>query len=142
MDLVEIKKLIEQGDGKVEHEKYEEALSVYRKAVSLVPEPFQDQDISTEIITAIGDTYFLMGEYKKAYKAFSDVMLCPGAPANAYIRLRRGQIAFEKKDMKIAKRELACAYMNGGKEIFDDENVKYLQFIEPIMNKAILNQYK
>lgn len=135
--MYKVEFLMQKGDNFVENKKYEKALKLYREAVSLVPEPFQEQDISTEIITAIGDTYFLMGEYEKAYRAFSDVMLCPGATANAYIRLRRGQIAFEKNDMKIAKRELACAYMNGGEEVFKDENPKYLEFIKPIMKKVV-----
>jgi len=136
MSIQDIKTLLDEGDTKVENEEFEDALALYRKAVELVPEPFQDQEISTDLITAIGDTYLLMGQYEKAEKAFSDVMLCPGAPASAYIRLRRGQIAYELKDMKGAKRELACAYMNGGKEIFEDEDSIYLEFIEPIIKMA------
>jgi tetratricopeptide (TPR) repeat protein len=128
-----IRLLLEKGDENVATQQYEEALKFYRAAVELVPEPFTDQEVSTEILTAIGDVYFLMGEYDKAQRAFADVMLCPGAPANEYIRLRRGQIAYELGDLKTAKKELACAYMNGGKEVFEDEDSKYFKLIEPIL---------
>jgi len=78
--------------------------------------------MSAVVITAIGDNYFLMGELEKAWRAYSDVMLCGDSPANPYVRLRRGQIAFELGETKKAKIELACAYMNGGEEVFQGED--------------------
>jgi len=135
----EIKSLMDSGDKCFDKGEYESAIKLYRKAVSLVPEPFIDQSISTELLTAIGDTYFKMGNYDEADKVFSDVMLCPGATANAYIRLRRGQIALELDNKKKAKTELACAYMNGGTEIFENEDKKYFDFIKTIM-KAVSKQ--
>lgn len=133
MTADKIRQLLARGDEEAEMQQYQEALRLYREAVELIPEPFEDQEVSTEILAAVGDVYFLMGELEKARKAFSDVMLCPGAPANEYIRLRRGQVAFELGDLKAAKTELATAYMNGGEEVFEGEDPKYWEFIKPVL---------
>jgi tetratricopeptide (TPR) repeat protein len=129
--------LLEEGDEKAQTGDYEGALELYRAGVAATPEPFQDQPIATELLSAIGDAYFALRKFDKAQRAFTDVMLCPGAAESDYIRLRRGQIAFELGDMKKAKTELACAYMNGGEEIFKDEDPKYFALIKTIVKKAV-----
>lgn len=131
---VQIKHLIDEGDALAEQQDYEAALAKYRAAVGLVPTPFNEEEVSTVLLTAIGDVYFLMGEFEKADRAFTDVMLCPGAPASEYIRMRRGQIAFELGDKKKAKSELVVAYMNGGEEVFEGEDPRYLAFIRPTLD--------
>jgi tetratricopeptide (TPR) repeat protein len=125
MTLAEqINSIIKEADDLVAVQKFDEGLVLYRKAVSLVKEPFDEDPISTTLLTCIGDVYFLMGAYEKAARAFQAVLLCPGAPASEYIRLRRGQIAFELGNRKMAKIELIVAYMNGGYEIFVGEDPK------------------
>lgn len=133
MSVEKIKELLKQGDKKAESGDYEGSLQSYRSAIDLVPDPFIEQEISTNLLVAMGDVYIMIGDYEKAQKVFADVMLCPGAPASEYIRLRRGQVAFELGDMKKAKTELACAYMNGGDEVFEDEDPKYIGLISNIV---------
>jgi len=128
--------LLNQADELTRMGDYDAALSLCNEAVYFIPEPFIDEPKFTEIITVIGDLYYLKGELDRANRTFSDVMLCPDATVNEYIRLRRGQIAFDLKDMTMAKIELTCAYMNGGIELFYGENPKYLAFIEPIIKNA------
>lgn len=137
MNKDRIDELLKQSDESTEAGDLDLALALCREAVALLPEPFNDQPQATEVITAIGDLYYMKGELAKAEQAFSDVLLCPGAAGSQYIRLRRGQIAFDLGDTKKAKVELACAFMNGGKEIFDGEDPKYYDFIVPVMKTAL-----
>ena len=130
-----IEELISRGDTLAESFKFEEALQAYRDAVSLVPDPFHENGLSTILLTSIGDIYFLMGDFRKAEQAFNDVLLCPGVAANEHIRLRRGQIAYELGDQKKATLELVLAFMNGGLKIFEGEDQKYLTFISADIEK-------
>jgi len=136
IDNHNIQEILSRADKHTDNGEYMQSLALLRDAVSLIPEPFQDHPMSAEVIAAIGDNYFLMGELEKAQEAYSDVMACGDSPANPYVRLRRGQIAFELGDIKKAETELACAYMNGGEEIFQDEDPKYLAFIKPILEQT------
>ncbi len=129
----EILQLIKKGDDEADKNQFEEALRFYKSAMALVPEPFMEHEIATEIFAAIGDAYFFMKEYENAFNALKKSMLCPGAPGNSYIRLRRGQIAFELGTFDLARTELACAYMLGGKEIFKSENKKYFDFLDVVV---------
>ncbi len=131
MDIKKIKELLNKGDEKRQKKEYEAALKFFGDAVKLVPEPFEDNEIATDLLVAIGDTYFDMKSYKKALEVFTDVLCCSGAISRPYIRIRRGQIAFEIGELQKAKTEFVCAYLNGGREAFQNENRKYLDFIEP-----------
>jgi predicted Zn-dependent protease len=56
-------------------------------------------------------------------------MLCPNAPDNPFLWLRRGQVYFELGDMKQAQDSLASAFMLAGRAIFETEDPKYGAFI-------------
>ncbi len=130
MNESDVQEVISKADIALGLGDYKKALKMYRFALSLLPSPFYEHDLSTSILSAIGDVYWVQSDFDKAREVFSDVLLCPGAAASEYIRLRRGQIYFELGDMKKAKTELACAYMNGGEEVFYDEEPKYLEYIK------------
>jgi hypothetical protein len=57
-------------------------------------------------------------------------MFCPGAEPNGFIRLRRGQVAFEKGNLPVAEKELAEAYRLEGEAVFAEDDPKYLAFIK------------
>ena len=95
------------------------ALECYRKAFSLIPEPKDSHRESTMAITGFGNCYLKKREYELAEQAFRDVLLCPGAPANPYVRLRRGETYFHLGDLKKARMEFTVAYMNGGADALD-----------------------
>ena len=135
MNIEAIREILGEADKYSEQEMYEDALKLYFRAMKYVHNPIIDYEISTEIITCIGDTYFFMGDFDKADQSFNDVMMCPNATANPYIRLRRGEVALELGNIVKARTELACAFMNGGMEIFDGEDNKYLEFIKDFIEQ-------
>lgn len=95
---------------------WETAISFYKGAFRLIPEPKDIHEEATAAITAFGDCYLKQGDYEKAEQAFRDVLLFPGAPADPSIRLRRAEVYFFLGDEARARTEVTVAYLNGGKE--------------------------
>jgi hypothetical protein len=122
-----IQELCAQGDALAKAQNYMGAIDNYTEALLLVPEPKVKWEATLWIYTALGDAYFLMRDYASCADYFDRAMECPGAEKNPFIRLRRGQAAFEQgKDAKAAD-ELREALELGGEEIFQGEDAKYRQ---------------
>lgn len=125
--------LTDQGNALAETGDLDGALRVYREALGLVPQPVFRWEASTWLFTALGDVLFQQGKYSEARDALRDAMHGPGALGNPFIHLRLGQAHFELKEHERAKDELARAYMGGGDEIFEGENLKYKNYIKEIL---------
>jgi tetratricopeptide (TPR) repeat protein len=125
----QITELCERGDALVEEQQFEKAFYCYRDALNLVPEPAEDWEATTWILSAIGDLYFAEGKFEKAIGAFQDAVGCPGGLGNPFIHLRLGECFFELGDQLRAADELTRAYMGAGREVFDTEDPKYLTFL-------------
>ncbi|EGQ8107505.1 hypothetical protein CGH41_22165 [Vibrio parahaemolyticus] len=118
------------GDELANKRRYMEAKSKYLEALKLIPEPTFDWDRSTWIYSAIGDVNFHAGEYEKCMRSFINAVQCPNGLGNPFIHLRLGQAFFELGDLQKSADELARAYMGGGKDIFLEDDPKYLVFLE------------
>jgi tetratricopeptide (TPR) repeat protein len=125
----EIDAASERGNVLAEAGDFDAAIAEYRAALALVPEPRENWEASTWLLTAIGDVHFLAGRLDEAREAFREVMHCGGAIGTPFIHLRRGQIFFEAGELEHAASELMCAYMGDGAEIFEGEDPKYLAFL-------------
>lgn len=55
---------------------------------------------------------------------------CPDGQANPFVQLRLGETLYELGDKEGAKEHLFSSYMLEGKDIFEEENPKYLRFLE------------
>lgn len=58
---------------------------------------------------------------------------CPNAVGNPFIHLISGIAQFELGEFEIAKENLALAYMGGGKEIFEGDEMKYYDYLKLFM---------
>ncbi len=105
------------------------AIELYQKALSLIPNSKYDYETSTWIFTALGDSYFLIGDYKNADLYFSEALKCPNAYSNPFIHLRSGQSFYELGELELAKEHLISAYILEGNEIFKNEDEKFFSFI-------------
>jgi len=124
-----ISELCEQGDSAVEEERLDQALCLFEEALKLIPEPIDDWEASTWVLTALGDTCFLKGDFEQARTHLLAATHCPDAIGNPMIHLRLGQVQLELGNTARAHDELARAYMSEGKEIFEGEDPKYLEFV-------------
>jgi tetratricopeptide (TPR) repeat protein len=125
-----IRTLCESGDQLVDSEEYDQALAKYREALALLPEPANQWEAATWILTAVGETLFFKHDYEGAQQTLRQAMRCPDAIGNALIHLRLGQAEFELGNFDRAKDELARAYMGGGDKVFESEDPKYSSFIK------------
>jgi tetratricopeptide (TPR) repeat protein len=116
-----------------EADQIEEALALYQKALELIPKPIEKWEASAWVLTAIGDCYFLLGNFTEAHQYLTKAMYCPGAIGTPFNHLRLGQVQYELGNEARAKDELARAYMGGGEEIFEDEDPKYWHFLRKYM---------
>ena len=73
-------------------------------------------------VTGIADCYYFLGQFEQAAQPLQDLLLLPEGAANPYIRLRRGQVFHHLGNDEAAATELTCAYLNGGREVFDGES--------------------
>ncbi len=128
-----ISSICERGNQLCEAERYREALPDYYQALTLLPEPLEQWEAATWILTALGDCHFLLGEYEAGHGHLSRAMACPDAIGNPFIHLRLGQTQLELGNESRARDELARAYMGGGREIFETEDPKYYAYIRRFM---------
>lgn len=131
-----VQRLCAEGDEFANKKHYREAIERFEQALALLPQPVYDWQAATWTFAAIGDTYFLAGDYERARQALTAVMLCPNARDNPFLWLRRGEVYFELGDMQQAQDSLASALMLGGREIFEREDPKYAAFILPKLKDA------
>ncbi|MEZ6191702.1 MAG: tetratricopeptide repeat protein [Phycisphaerales bacterium] len=124
-----IQDLCAQGDSHFEKHNYEKALKHYHDALNIVPKPVEEWETGTWILVAIGDLHFQTGKYAEAITALKNAIRCPGGLGNPFIHLRLGEAYFESGDEDLAADELARAYMGAGRDIFAQENSKYIKFL-------------
>ncbi len=125
----EIKRLSALGDEHANKEAYSDALASYWAAWDLLPDPKTDWSAATWILIAIGDANYLSGDYAAGRENLSNAMNCPGAVGNPFIHFRLGQCQFELGHLDRAADELMRAYMGSGRDLFDQHDPKYFQFL-------------
>jgi len=121
------------GDELAQAGAHQAALSLFLEALRLIPEPMLDDEATTWVCAALGDTYFHLGDDERARAALLDAVQAPAGLGNPFIHLRLGQCQFELGNTRRAGDELARAYMGAGEELFADEDAKYLRFLKPLL---------
>lgn len=113
----------------------EKAITTYRQALELLPEPKSEWEAATWLYAAIGDAYWILAEYQNSFDAFFQALKSPGGIGNPFIHLRVGQLAYVGGDTKKARDEFIRAYMGAGEEIFKSEDGKYFSLIKDLVRK-------
>ena len=126
----QIKALCAKGDQFAETHAFEQAVAEYNKAWMLIPDPKNDWNASTWVLTAIADACFLGGYKTSALDALQYAMTCPGGLGNPFLHLRYGQVLLDSQEPDHASHELMRAYMGGGEEIFASEDPRYFEFLK------------
>lgn len=131
----QIKALCAEDDEFAQADRPHDAIARYEAAWELLPEPRTDWSTATWILAAIGDTYYLDGEFERGREVLLIAMRCPEAIGNPFLHLRLGQCQFELGDLPRAGDELTRAYMGGGEELFQTEDPPYYDFLQTILDE-------
>ncbi|MCC8154815.1 MAG: hypothetical protein LIP01_11820 [Tannerellaceae bacterium] len=113
---------LEKGDEAMEsgEENYSLALEQYQAALTAIPQPKTDWEISLHVYTALGDLYFNMEDYESAVQAYAEAQKCPDGLEMGHIWLGLGQSYYEIDEEEKAKKALLRAYELEGEDIFED----------------------
>lgn len=125
-----IKRLCAAGDGFAETKQYAEALTEYWSAWDLLPEPKTEWNAATWLLGSIGDVNYQSGDFEAGRDNLGNAMRCPDAFGNPFLHMRLGQCQFELGNFDRAEEELARAFIPIGKQIFEREDPKYLDFVK------------
>ena len=128
----QIEDLSEQGNEYSESENYNEAIKVWKQALSLIPNPQNLYSESQWLEASIGDAYFQLKNYSKALEHFQNAKnnIEENAYENPFIMLRLGQTFLENQQKEKAKEYMLRAYMFEGEEIFENDDEKYFNFLK------------
>jgi len=124
-----IQSLLDEGDKCFDKGRFQEALDKYEAARALLPSDPERWEATTWVLTAIGDTCFLMGDSMRAQQMLAQAIRCPEGAENPFIHLRLGQCEFELGHHDVARKSLLLALELGGEEVFEDEDEKYLKLV-------------
>jgi hypothetical protein len=127
-----VSRLLDEGDERLNDNRFDEALALYQTAWEILTEPRTDHPDAMLVLAAIGDVHFFREDFAAGRDAFMTCMNCPeGEPmANPFLRLRLGQCLFELGETVEAANWLAGAYLLEGKGLFFQDDPKYLEFIK------------
>jgi tetratricopeptide (TPR) repeat protein len=121
--------LYAEGDKLVQDGRIGSALGKFADAWSLIPDPKERWPLSTSVISAIADCWFLAGKYDEVLRALEFGMNCPEAVGNPFLHLRLGQALLEQGQEDRAAEELMRAYEAHGEAIYEHQDPKYLAFL-------------
>jgi tetratricopeptide (TPR) repeat protein len=121
--------LSDKGNDALDHTNYTLALALFQQGMDLLPEPKIHWEAYTWFKASMADAYFHQSDFENCMEAAFDALNGPDAVGNPFIHLRLGQALFELSQMKRAEDELLRAYMLAGKDIFSEDDPKYLKHI-------------
>jgi len=113
---------------------FELALRTFYQAWVLVPKPQTQFAEAGWVLTALCDAYFRLARLPQALEAANSALFCPKAEQNNFVLFRKGQILFDQGEVAKARAILHKAYSHGGASLFDQENSKYIEAINDLIN--------
>lgn len=125
----QIKTLCEQGDKFASEELHAKALAKFLNALDLIPDPKTDWEAATWVLTAVGDTYFILRDYPTARDYLMMALRAPGGFDDPFLHLRLGQAHCELGNEAKAVDELKRAHAMAGAGLFEVDP-KYFEFLQ------------
>lgn len=126
----EIMRLCSAGFNSAKEQQYTTALETYRTAWELLPEPKLEWNVAVWIQGALGDAYFLMGQYGTAREHLELALRCVDADHIAFLHMRYGQTLFELGELDRAAEAMLKGYTIVGQNVFNGHDPKYGQFLQ------------
>jgi hypothetical protein len=124
----ESERLFAEGEGLVDQGCYVDALTRFRAAWDLLPEPKAGRELAVRLLAAVGDCYFHLRDWEACHEAMQDALRCGADVANPFLRLRLGQSLYELGNEREAANWLLPVYLTEGRKPFAGDDPKYLEF--------------
>ncbi len=122
--------LVEEADLHFSFYEIPEAIARYKQALKMLEsKKDSDEEKIAEILTSLGDCYFIEQNMKEALGYYLKAFQLPNGVGNAYALLRTGQVYYEQNNLERAGYYLFQAYLIEGESLFEDEDKKYLDLI-------------
>jgi len=112
---------------------YRLALRAFYQAWLLIPKPQTDYTEAGWVLTAIGDSYFRLGQYATSSESLQSALYCPEADKSAFLQWRLGQCLWHLQRPSEARKLLFRAYKMTGESIFENEDLCYRQVIADLL---------
>lgn len=125
----EIERLSEAGSLAMDSDDWRAAVEHWTEALEIIPAPRSEWTASTWLYTVLGDAYYTGGRIDDATAALGYALKCPDAFGNAFLWLRIGQVLIDDGNTGSGIQSLMSAYMLEGREIFEDQDPKYLTLL-------------
>ncbi len=117
----------DHGDELFEQGAIQEAIEVFENGIALIPYPKIEYEATLWFTTALADCFWYLREYEKAHHYLDLSMDIFTGQRNPFVRLRLGQVLYELGLMEKAKEELLVGLEISGKDLFEGEDLKYLE---------------
>lgn len=120
---------LDEGDGLMSDGKTNEALTTYKEALNLLPEPRDEWDIFTTIAVSIADCYYEKQQYAEADSYYAEALKSGDGVSNPYVWYARGRNYVKLGDITAAKDALMRAYMLDGDDVFEIDDDEFKAYI-------------
>ena len=135
-DFERVNRYFMEGEGFMDIEKYDHAITCFNNAFEVLPKPKTKWASALQILGAKGDACFLKGDFVQGAETFQ-LCMSHGGLNNPFIHMRYGQCLFETGETEKCLHEFAIANLKAGVGIFASDDKKYFDFFsENIKDKA------
>ncbi|MFS4439328.1 hypothetical protein ACMA5I_14035 [Paracoccaceae bacterium GXU_MW_L88] len=124
-----VTELSELGNGALDASQYDAAIGYWRSALALLPAPQAQWDAAMWLHASIGDAYREKGAMEDALSSFQSADAAGDGHANAFVQFSLGATLYDLGRRDDAVDPLLRAYMLEGEEIFEPDDVSYLEFL-------------
>jgi len=124
----QIAALSDEGNALYDSDQEEEAISVWKRGLDLLPEPKGRWEAAMWLHASIGDAYRYLDKPSDALAHFQSAYSSGDGAVNPFVLLGLGATLHDTGQKEDATDPLLRAYMLEGEEIFEDEE-KYLDYL-------------
>jgi hypothetical protein len=132
--FADVERLFTEGEELIAAERDEDALKRFQAAWASLPAPKEEQEPAVRILAAIADCHFHLGDWAACRDAVQVSFRCGADIGNPFLRLRLGQSLYELGDENEAANWLVPVYLMEGREPFEGDDPKYLEFFRGRLN--------
>ena len=124
-----VTELSEQGNDLLDRGDTKAAISMWRSALQLLPEPRRKWDAAVWLHASIGDAQRQHGDLNGALDSFRQAAASGDGYANSFVQLGMGSCLYDLGRQEESTDPLLRAYMSEGEEIFEEFDPGYLDHL-------------